>query len=351
MAVALSPPTDEPELSKEQKYQRLREKSLVEVKILTLGGAEPKWVEARIRTTNKGGAYCKCVTGLERFFHWNEVRPSKDSFDPAKPIASLGEIARGLPALRALPPFLDVEPPTSKGRPDSVLIPIDKVRMPKPQPQPRTQQPKSTKRKKAPERRKEPDPDARVSAVGQMIYAERMRRNLNQIELAGMFLKYSKATKGGKMIFNSRISHIELGKTLPTDDELVGFAEVLKLDLDEMIEKRDQTDLAWAAAKLAAREAKHAARFAPPPAEPEPAPGAEPEPEPPPPPPPREQTLVAVPSRPAAVVAQPDAPRFQPDLAAFADGICSVSPIPTGLERRKEWFALVMQLYRLGPGE
>src|SRR3954466_6358937 len=126
------------ELNNAQKYQRMRPKMLCEVKLISHSGAEPRWVEARIKETNKGGAFCKVVDGhLERFFHWTELRPSAKwpDEDTRKPIATLGEIAVGKfptlppPPQTPLPVFappVAAPPPLVLLRRDPPMLPSDK---------------------------------------------------------------------------------------------------------------------------------------------------------------------------------------------------------------------------------
>lgn len=95
MMAAEAGPKAEIELTNQQKYQRLREKMLVEVKLISHAGGDATWNLARIRETNKGGAFCRLENAhLDRFFHWSEVRPTAQP-DKARPFGTFGEIAKG----------------------------------------------------------------------------------------------------------------------------------------------------------------------------------------------------------------------------------------------------------------
>lgn len=322
MAAIVETPSEERRWTALEKFQRLRAKARVEVRLIN--GA---WVGARIDHTNRGGAYCKTDKGLETFFVWNMVRPPPDSFDPAKPIAKLGDIAKQT-TLRAVPPFLDTTPtpqppprpiqttiaPASAGR-TALLISREDLGMPKPN------------QKRLPEKRKTELP--RTSPIGNLLRGKRLERQISQLDMAK---KLTKLTKGGGAIYNSRVSQIELGKTLPTDEELIAYAEVFDLDLDDLL-----------AARKHGRHAARAPEATPPPAPdveglngPASAVAATPS----------QQTLVRVVPA-AAAASPPPAPSSLTDFAAFTDTLCAVSPLPLDRDARREWFQLAIKLFEL----
>src|SRR6187399_2309345 len=84
----------ETELTTQQKYSRLRPKAIVEVRLLSHAGADEKWFQAKIKDTNKEGAYCQITGGtLTRFWHWREIRPCEATELP-RASATLGEVVQ-----------------------------------------------------------------------------------------------------------------------------------------------------------------------------------------------------------------------------------------------------------------
>lgn len=331
MALAISPPAKAKpaiELTTSQKYQRLRERARVEVKMISHSGAAPRWIAARIvQKPNKGGAMCKWGTGLERFFHWNEIRPPQDDFDPAKPIASLGEIAKGaLPALRAVPPYLDVEQP----RPAAILISREDLLAGEQEPMPAAFVQVQSRDKKLPNRKS--NSGAVPTAVGDFLKQQRVQRQISQLEVANLLSKSAKRARGGKTIFNSRVSQLELGKTLPTDDELIAYAETFKLDLDKLIDLRNQPRQPKAAPPSGVRQTNSAelrqiaeTKQTPPPA----------------------PDVVETPTLSSApLTSAPPMPEV--DFASFTERLCACVPLPLDPEKRRTWFQLAVKLYQLG---
>src|SRR6187402_2990586 len=85
---------DTAELTNQQKYHRLRPKMIVEVRLLSHAGAEEKWFQAKIKDTNKEGAYCQITGGtLTKFWHWREIRPC-EATEQQRATATLGEVAQ-----------------------------------------------------------------------------------------------------------------------------------------------------------------------------------------------------------------------------------------------------------------
>ncbi len=386
-----------------QKYQRLRKRDLVEVRLIATAGVPERWHEARIDSTNPGGAFAELTSGrMKRFFHWKDVRKAATP-DTNKPIASLGEIAKGqLPTLVAAPP------PPQKPLPVFAAQVQSAPPAPAPAPQPplvifrreapsmpdnknsRTPHPPTIGNKiltsaglaRALPNRRSNDPRAVGSQVGSLIAETRKSRGITQLGLADRSTAKNRA-RNGQAVYNSRVSQIELGKTLPTDDELLAIAEALDLSLEKMIDLRDTDQserLAEAKDKReraererekeerAAREARDAVRrqgvipnatrpYEPPPVETTRRP---PEPvyyEPPPPPLPEPERRSAVytsepePQRlvslrqaaptPAPIVA------MQVEFATFVESVIGLVPMPMDSELRKRWFACVMELYKL----
>lgn len=375
----------------QQKYQRMRPKDLIEVRLISHTGAEPRWVEARIKDTNKGGAFVKLVDGhLERFFKFTDCRPVQKP-DTNKPIASLGEIAKGqfptlvapvAPAQKPLPvfaPSVQSAPPMPAPVPQPPLV-VFRREPPMPsEKNSRTPHPPTdghgriitqTGIARALPSRVSRDPRAIGSRIGTLICETRKARGITQLGLADISTQKNRARKSSA-VYNSRVSQIELGKSLPNDDELLGLAEALDISLEKLIDLRDtdqsEREAEARAAKeqverqreredRAAREARDALRraavipnaarpYEPPPMQTT----RRPDPvyyEPPPPPPEPEQRLVSV--RHAAVTpASTTIVAMQVEFAGFVESVIGLVPMPTDSELRKRWFACVMELYKL----
>jgi transcriptional regulator with XRE-family HTH domain len=383
-----------------QKYQRLRKRDLIEVRLIATAGVPERWHEARIESTNPGGAFAELTSGrMKRFFHWKDIRKS-EAPDTNKPIASFAEIAKGqLPALPAepapqkpLPVFAAPAPapapaaalPTPPAAPQPPLVLLRAARETLPMPadkNSRTPHPQTDGqgrvltvdgRARSLPNRHSNDPRAIGSRVGALIQETRKTRGITQLGLADRSTQKSKGRQGSA-VYNSRVSQIELGKTLPTDDELLAIAEALDLSLDAMIELRDTDQSERAAeannrrelaererekAERAAREARDAVRRqsvipnATRPYEPQ-AQAQTPAPQnmyrppaptyyEPPPAPPEQQRLVNVRQpTPAPIVA------MQIEFAGFVESVVALVPMPGDSELRKRWFACVMELYKL----
>ena len=408
MAAAELNPESTAELTNSQKYQRLREKMLVEVKLLSQTSDEPRWVEARIRNANKGGAFCRLIAGnLEKFFHWNEVRPSPKS-DNGRPMATLGEVAaHAIPSPRPAnppPPALVAALAPRPAPSPPVLISREALRMARPEPaqtltpsQPPTpsagdialsknyhsnarqladQQSQAEPPELDPTRRfavlpmrKSNSPESNDSECGLMIKGERMRRVMRQTDLA---LRVGEAMGRKDTSYNSRISRIEFGKSHPTDDELVALAQVLGLDLAKLIEARDrdranvlraQTEAntqaereakaAHEARKKKDRERKRVLREEKAAAEGRVINS-------------RMLARADQPSNAPALVRWPQTERIAPhnrarlapaspaaldDLASLVDALSDIVPMPLDPGLRKRWFQCVSELFRISGGQ
>lgn len=339
-------------LTPQDKYRLFVKKHRCEVKILRKG-KDPIWVPATIEDKpNKGGAYCRPDTGgVGKFFHWNEIRPSAETTTP-RMSASLGEMA-GSKLLRALPPYLDTQdeakptddPVVSANPPEAksgVLI--------------------STKELAAAAAMSDHDDDDdkheprrqrhshKLTPIGDLFRRKRLEKGQSQLSIAEIL--------GGTT--NSRISQIELGKAIPTDNELQAFTEAFRLDLDEVLRLRDES----IETRVDRRLKEHRSQAVP-------ATGAAAAPEatapdvpPPAPEPSSTTTLVSSGTRAAPLVniaelstadTQRDplpGPRpASDDAEAFAEfclDLGAVAPVPRGdVERRKLWFSLSRRLFEL----
>lgn len=385
----------------QQKYQRMRPRDLIEVRLVSHTGAEPRWIKARIKDTNKGGAFVKVVEGhLERFFKFTDCRPCAEP-DTQKPIATLAEIAKGqLPALAAPPPppqrplpvfaapveSAPPEPPAPTTPPlvlfrrEPPTMPDDKrSRTPHPDTDGNGKIITSRGFARALPNRVSNDPRALGSRIGALINETRKVRGITQLGLADRSTEKNRP-RGGSTVFNSRVSQIELGKTLPTDDELLAIAEALDLSLEKMIDLRDmdrgereaeararkEESERWREKEeRAAREARDAVRrgnvipnASRPPEPPPPqatyrdpvfyAPPPEPEPE-------RRSAVYPAPEQRLVNARQPapmPAPiaAMQMEFAGFMESLIGLVPVPTDGDLRKRWFACAMELYKLSGG-
>lgn len=220
------------ELTNQQKFHRLRPKAIIEVRLISHAGAEPKWFRAKIKDTNKEGAYCQLLDSPHtRFWHWRDVRPCEETELP-RVSASLGEVARlheELHQATEQPRTAPLPPPPALV---AALAPVAPISPPAP--------PVRLIREPAKVETPAPAPTGLVwvhapagGELGTLIRAERMRRQMRQVELGKLV-----TPNAGNL--NAYISKVETGALLPTDDDLVVFAESLGLDLDTMIAARDR---------------------------------------------------------------------------------------------------------------
>jgi transcriptional regulator with XRE-family HTH domain len=385
-AIEVTPEASQ-EWTSQQKYQRMRPKDLIEIRLINQPGVDPKWHEARIVNTNRGGAFAELTNGrLKRFFHWNDCRmPAKP--EKHKPLATLGEIATGvIPSLQAPPPpqkplpvFAPTPAPAAVAAPAPAPLvlfrrdpmPDNKTsRTPHPPTDGNGRLITSTGVARALPTRVSNDPRAIGSQIGSFISEERKRRGITQLGLADLATAKSDNRKN-PAVYNSRISQIELGKSLPNDNELLAIAEALNLSLDRMIELRDTDESERAAERSAererreiekekeeraAREAREAVRrasIAPPVVRIEPqrteaerqaavyqsAPSPD-----------YAQVRAAIPE-PPPYTPPPRVVAMQTDLASFVESVEALVAMPVDREARKSWFACVMELYRLSGGQ
>ncbi len=298
----------------QDKYQRLRAKARVEVRMIN-----GKWVGARIDHTNRGGAYCKTDNGKETFFVWNQVRPPPDTFDPAKPIATLGSIAKTT-SLRAVPPYLDAEPAAA----------------PTPTPPP----PRSAVLLISKEQLAMSDQPARIpsgrtpNGIGNMFRERRMERNWTQGKLATELSKRTKTT-----VTNKTVSEIELGGCHPNDSELLGFAELFAVDLQKLIDLRETSPALRARTGTTFERALPAPKAPPPTPRPSPPPESE-----------GFNEAAAAVSSSATLTSRPEPPppvTDGPALLRFVETLCTVAPLPIDRDGRQQWFQLAIKLFEL----
>jgi transcriptional regulator with XRE-family HTH domain len=206
------------ELTSQQKYHRLRPKEIVEVRLLSHAGADEKWFRAKIKDTNKEGAYCQIIDGPHtRFWHWREIRVCEATTGLAT--ATLGEIAKThlkpvaelprrdpLPAPPALRAALVVAQAPS---PPAPLVMLNRA------PQQQQQQ---------------AQPDETPPTAGEMIRQARLRAALTQ---DGLAIKLGKLM--GATVDNRRVSSLETGFRAPTENEQLAIVEALSIDLAQLL--------------------------------------------------------------------------------------------------------------------
>jgi len=339
---------------------------LVEVRLISAAKVDEKWLEAKVVDKNRGGVFAKLTSSpLERFWHFTDVRLIETH---AQTTATIGEILRShsapelprrepLPAPPALVAALVPRPASS---PSAPLVRLTRPSIettgqsvpPAPKaPEPERKAPVLISREdlEMPRRlpmRSSKDPNARETEVGLMVKGERQRRGLRQLDLAIQMFD---------MNFQPMLSKIEFGKVVATDDHLVRFAEVLKLDLDQLIAARDRDRASLAVLEQQReqqekieerrkrdRERKQVLReertkaegrgFVPRPA----ARIVESEP-------------IAAPiqrAKPAAVPVAVQARRFL-ELADLVEALIEIVPMPTDSEMRKVWFRCARELFEL----
>lgn len=346
------------DLTSQQKYNRISPKQTIEVRIAG-AAVNAQWLQAKVINKNKGGCYCKLLTSsTERFFHWHDVRPLPNAEKP-KITATIGEIIRShsadeLPRKTPMPPppqlaqaiaprpapptttLLRVPPAPPPPQKAAILISREDLFMSDPPP--------ANARAAALPIRGSKSREARDTEIGELIKGERLRRQITQLELAQLMNAASKSPSAGA-VYNSRISRIEFGKSLPTDDELVAFAEVLKLDLDALIAARDRDQAEQArfdaakieeARKQRARDERRAHRHAQALREGRvihERPGGR-----------KSIEAAPIPEKPAPQKTK--AARFV-ELAELVEAMIEIVPMPLDPELRKRWFQCVKELFKL----
>lgn len=338
MNVAVAAPTDDT-LTALDKFRLFTKKDRCLVKILR-PGKDPTWIGATILDANKGGAYCKADQGTERFFHWNEVKPSEET-GKRRTLASIGEIVGN--KLRQVPPYLDVAPepqappPRPPAEPQSGVLLISRKELAA----------MGDSRVDDDEERDDGEPMRRrhnahahkLTPIGELFRRMRLEKGQSQISIAEIL-----------GTTNSRVSQIELGKSIPTEDELLAFAEAFRLEIDELLRLRDESINTRVDRRLKEhREVRDEPLRA---AAPAPAPAPAREPDPAPAPPTTSSTTTLISTRSTSELSMPDPMRAVSDpedaFAEFCLDLGQLAPVPRGdVEQRKLWFALARKLFQL----
>lgn len=164
--------------------------------------------------------------------------------------------------------------------------------------------------------------ERKPNPIGSLFRQRREQRGWSQVRLAQELSKHAKAEVSNKVL-----SEIELGGYPPTDAELLAFAELFSVDLQELIDLRE------ASPTLRVRGERRPWGTGPTSAAP---------------PPPPVPPAPAPPQPTPTVVSQPSSSSHAPGaFEAFVEGLCQAAPIPVDRERRQEWFRLAVKLYGL----
>jgi len=205
------------ELTSQQKYNRLRPKMIVEVRLLSHAGAEEKWFQAKIKDTNKEGAYCQITGGtLTRFWHWREIRPC-EATEQQRATATLGEVAQ-----THLKPVTDLPRREPLPAPPALRAALVVAQAP--------QAPAPLVRLTRPEQQQQAQPDEPQTA-GEMIRRARMAAGITQGALADKIAILT----GDQAFTNKRLSSIETCFRPPGEPEQLAIVDALGIDLAQLI--------------------------------------------------------------------------------------------------------------------
>ena len=155
----------------------------------------------------------------------------------------------------------------------------------------------------------------KVSLVGAILRAERLKKALSQ---------YEAADRAG--VPNRRLCNIELGEDLPSDDELIKLSDALGISLDQLIEARERELHPESAAYYNSPEA------------PEPEPNPEPE---------REPEMVAAPAPAPVAEVAPTTTKVQ-EFTEFMEKLEELKPMPANRVERARWLRAARELFELG---
>jgi transcriptional regulator with XRE-family HTH domain len=317
------------ELTNQQKYNMLRPKMTVEVRLLSHAGAEEKWFPAKIKDTNKEGAYAQITGGsLTRFWHWREIRPCAATEQP-RASATLGEIAKThlkpvaelprrdpLPAPPALRAALVVAQPTS---PPAPLVMLNR----------------------APQQQQQAQPEeTRPLTAGEMVREARKKAGLTQAALAQKLGKLMNERTDDK-----RVSSLETGFRAPTETEQIAIVEALGIDLAQLLAacERDELQRELELKKKRSRESKQRKReerarlegreiahrtspYRP-----------------------REAAPNVPPPMRASTRREPP-PTSGQTLEDLIEALIAIVPMPADSDERKDWFRCARELYALSGG-
>jgi len=216
----------ETELTTQQKYNLLRPKAIVEVRLLSHAGADEKWFVAKIKDTNKEGAYCQITTGtLTKFWHWREIRPCSETELP-RTSATLGEITQT--HLKPAPELPRREPLPAPQALRAALVPASAPPPPAPlvrltRPEPIIYEPKALGGVPIMQQ-------AEPLTAGKMVRVARQAAGLTQEALAAKLTQLTKAR-----IDHKRVSALETGFRPPSETEQIAIVEALGIDLAQLI--------------------------------------------------------------------------------------------------------------------
>jgi len=319
------------ELTSQQKYHRLRPKAIVEVRLLSHAGADEKWFRAKIKDTNKEGAYCQIIDGPHtRFWHWREIRPCAATTGLGAISVTLGEVAQT--HLKPVAELPRREPMPAPPALHAALVPVappsppaSLVRLTRPE------QPEQQQQAQPPE-----------LTAGEMVRQARLAAGLTQEQAASKLSKLM----NDPAFTNKRLSSLETGFRAPTETEQIALIEGLGIDLAQLLAacERDATRRDREArnkrsresaqrrreekAQLAGREIAHRSSVYRPR---EVAPIV--------PPPTRESRRAPAAWRRASPSAQ--------TLEDLIDALIAIVPMPLDAAERKDWFRCARELFAL----
>ena len=270
-----------------------------------------QWMRGRVKDVHGRGCFVILDSGQTNFYYWNDLRPVPmvKRAPPGPLTAKLSDVVAAKP-----PPAYTVVPTS----PIPTQTPTDK---PNKTPAPATSQAPDREKVKpmsGPTRNGRPPIKLRhtPTPIGDLFRKVRLQNGLSQSATGKKLNEYDQV-----------ISKIELGDKLPTDDNLLAFAQEFNYPIQELIDLRAQSVI-----------------HAPVPAEQQPAPKA-------------------VQTKPNGSAFQPSstATEFPPSkragltgrisFAQLADEIERLVPVPADRERRSAWMGLVQHLYELTTAE
>lgn len=260
----------------------------------TVDRAEGKGAFVRLKNASGGG-----VAPID-FYYWNEMRPCDEPTEARQPPPS------------SVPEALNLEP---LSKPFATIG--DAVKTQKPE-EPQKTESKSSKTPTSEPAKPKANPKLvrnwalGATRIGEHARQARVKRNLSQYDVADLF-----------RVRQDVVSRMERGEELPSDDYLVNLAEHLGLNLDEMIELREQDRERLDRERAKAREEVVVSNAKPDEKKM------------------RVQGFTA--PKPPEVV-----PTHADGFELFVEKLVEVSPLPLDRTARARWFALARELFALG---
>lgn len=302
-------------LTAQEKFRTIKERAIVEVKIVSRIGTPPAWIRARVKETNRGGAFCRTEKGKDGFYHWSEVRPCPD-IDPRddkhKPFATLGEVMHG--GLRAVPPFIDTLPPKPPPPPPEATKPEVKPVLLMTHDEIKNGGPMQSDGKAKRQRHIH-----QITPIANLFRAERLKRGWSQGELADHISDTSKTL----LVLGDQISQFELGKKAPTDEILIAFASVCGVSLDTIHKAQNEREPLPVQSAPPAPVVSAPAVYRP------------------------EPSVMTPYAAPPITRQDTPPPDYQEKLLLFTDNLMGLAPPPLDRDLRGEWFRLASRLYQL----